>query len=124
MGKELTLLIVDGYTGPREGHAHTILDLKPGHYDVLDKLDKKARTIPGFKLATYMATIPNGPFEGEQYYGEVSKTPYGEPITYVSAEEFVECFGQKDLTLFRFALAALAYVRALKSDTLIGLWYH
>lgn len=121
MSIDLKLLIVDGRIGTG-GYSHTIIELGQWSEWLDRKLSKKARTIPGFTLNSYVARIPDGSWKDENGYGEVKQTPYGEDLTYVSAKEFVDAVGKEKWE--GLGAAALAYVRALPPDTLIGLYYH
>jgi hypothetical protein len=122
MGVDLKLLIVDGRVGPNDGYSHTMLEFGRW-YDVFDGLHKIERTIPGFELSGYVAKGENG----DPAYGTVTKTPYGEALKYVSAAEFLACvqsFVDETGYSDQWSRACCAFVRELKPDTLIGLYWH
>lgn len=125
MGISLKILIVDGQLSGQRGYSHSMFAFGQCR-DLFEKLDAKARTIPGFRLSSYVARIPDGSWEGENGYGDVAETPYGEPLTFVSAAEFLEAIQPADIEDNGgwLARAARAYIACLPPDTWVGLYYH
>lgn len=122
MGIDLKLLIVDGYMSDEFSFSHTIMEF--GRiYDVFELLDKKA-FFRDIKLATYLATISNGPMTGEYCYGVITETPYGNKLTYIYAKDLIEVMKYYEGHFNFNTRACIAYVRELPSYNLIGLYYH
>lgn len=122
MGVDLKLLVVDGNCGSW-GYAHTMMEFGR-NYEAFDKIKEhcQPQARPEFKLSSYASRVPDGKMEGEACYGDVTETPYGEPITYVYANKIVEAL--KDTKLYQWQIAAVAYLNTLPPETLVGLYWH
>lgn len=118
MSVVLTLLPVEGGEGNWFSQSMVQLARKVG--DFADALDAVAVERPDIKLWSYVAR--DG--EGEPRYGIVEDDLYGNPLKYIHADDFLKCLRpyQEELNWHR-AKAAIAYVRELTPDTLIGLYY-
>lgn len=124
MGVDLKLLIVDGNMGSNAGYSHSMVEYGR-HYDLFEALNKVARTIPGFRLSGYLSRIPDGSWKDESGYGEITETPYGDPLTYVSAREFLACVASHlPDRLDSLANGCVALIRELDDDAWICLYYH
>ena len=121
MGVDLKLLVVDGRIG-KGGFSHSTFEFGR-HYAMFSRLNAKARTIPGFNLSGFLGRIPDGTMEGEYCYGDIKETPYGKPLTYVSAKEFCDIADQFKIG-WDMGKAAVAYLKCLKPDELVALYYH
>jgi hypothetical protein len=121
MGVDLKLLIVDGGPFPPDkptfAFAHTMIEFGRW-YDVFARLDKKAFPMPdGLDFTSYVSQRD----DGEQGYGRVTGTPYGNPLTFITAADFLDCCSGANSGRGK---AAMAYVRELPPETWIGLYYH
>ena len=119
MGVDLKLLIVEG-SGDNT-YAHTMMEFGQ-YYNLFDRLNEHAVAGIYGSLSTYLAEIPDGEWEGESGYGDVTVTPYGQPLTYLSAAEFV--WLASGFELQTRGRAAVAYLKELPADTWICLYYH
>lgn len=122
MGVDLLLLVVDGNCG-LSGHSHTALPFGRD-YVAFDKIEAHClpQARPEFNLSSYVSTVPDGRMKGERCYGDVSKTPYGKPLTYTYAKKLVEALVGVKLGLWQ--IAAVAYLNALPPNTLVALYWH
>lgn len=116
MGIDLRLLIVEGSTDDCR-FAHTMIDAGGG-YDLYNSIQKaKPFTRPEWRLTSFCARIPDGSLKDESGYGEVKETPYGEPLTYLTAEKLIKAeIGMRK--------EALAFLKALPPHKIIGLYWH
>lgn len=122
MGVDLKLLVIHGQVGAN-ANAPTMLEFGR-ESEVFERLDAVAKPVQ-FSLYSYVSMTPDGPRRGEDCYGLVVETPYGEPLTFVTAAEFQEIMRGFDTDEINvFAKAAIAYVQALSPDVLIALYYH
>lgn len=135
MGLDLSLLPLQTDPDMDWGFSHTILDLwrcrdlfdKIGELDVIER--------PDFKFLCYLSRHPEAEegkycgLEGEHCYGELTETPYGDPLTWTKAgalASVMEDYYQntEDDNRPRINLAAIAYLRLLDPDTPVALYWH
>lgn len=117
MGLLLTLLPFDADC---EGiaYSHTMLPMDQGeHLTTLLKLS--ARPVPEH-FSSYMRREGG---EGSRY-GITTKTPYGEPLEYVTAREFLNVCAALDMGDGHRTHASLAYLKELDPNTKVALYWH
>jgi hypothetical protein len=84
MGVDLRLLPFDADHGDGLSFSHTILEVGR-NYDLHDKI-RKLRSMPVPANFTSFCGLGD---DGELTYGVTIETPYGEPLEYVLAGEFI-----------------------------------
>lgn len=122
MGVECKLLIADIMPDRSFGHARSMLELgKCGELE--DQIDAsgKAFALPDCNFASFVATIPNGDWEGESGYGRIQETPYGSPLKFITAAD-LRYIMERHANLA--SSPSLAYIRLLRGSQLIGLYWH
>lgn len=116
MGMNLTLLVVEGASESR-GFSHTILSMSRDRkfwHSIRNAFERRT-----FELSSYVSTNESG----ENCYGHVKDTPYGEPITYIEIERLVEIMSDCIEHLSQNNRAILAYLRECPYD-LVALYWH
>lgn len=123
MGLDLKLLVVDGMIGGRPAFSHTLLTIEERDHDFFDAL-REAQREPFPPLAEFNSFEGCNDEDEHAVYGNTLKDAYGEKLSFVTAAQFVECADRfPEFAEGEFNRAAVAYVRALKPKTLIGLYW-
>jgi hypothetical protein len=132
MGVDLKLLPVECDQGTW-GFAHTMLEIgRP--YPLYEEIDKLTIERPDFNFYSFVARIPDGPMADEFCYGQITATPYGEPITYIKRVDLIKAMETEKVPyrglvehmqewLGEQGMAALAYLKCLSCEW-VALFYH
>lgn len=119
MGIDLKILIVHKYDN-QEGHAHSMLEWGRAN-NIL--YFNGIFILPQFKLYSYLADTPNKYHKEGHYYGEMGTNPYGDPMSYIRIEDFVnQALNMKDIDYYQQGI--IEFLKHLNSDGLLGLYYH
>jgi hypothetical protein len=113
--------------------SHTMLSLERRRelWPLIEKIPKlKVGEEFRKSFTSYLSTIPDGTKEGEECYGHVRETPYGDDLEWVEAgllSKVLSDFNQnieEEKYLPKQNAAAAAYLAGLESDTPVGLYWH
>ena len=114
MGVDLTLVPVV-YPNVDWILAYTRIEMRGRWYGLWECLTKLSKPL-NHEISWY----------GDEGIKKESETPYGKPLTWVTAEQFIKAVKiakcKKDMV--DLDKAAVAYVRALPPDMKIILWFH
>lgn len=123
MGLDLKLLVVDGMIGGRPAFSHTMLTLQEQNHNFFDALREVQRE-PFPPLAEFNSHEGRDDEDEHTVYGNTVEDAYGDTLSFVTAAQFVECADRSpEFAEWEFNRAAVAYVRALEPETLIGLYW-
>src|SRR5438876_287695 len=116
---DLTLLPFD-HEAPGSAFSHTILGCNGGGtlYEQIDKLD--ADPVP-LSFRSYLSR--DDEWE-EAHYGETHETPYGAPLTCVSAKCLLRFRDQEEVAGNAKNRAVWAYLAELPPETRVALFWH
>ncbi len=130
MGVDLKLLPLDTNEDWDWGFSQTILSLER-RSELFDKIrELPVITKDKFKFSSYLAQIPDGSWQGDNGYGLIESTPYGEPLTWVRAKQLAEVMEkwyseQEDWAEYDYRnKAVIAYLKALHENNLVALYWH
>ena len=121
MGVDLRLLPVEA-DWRTWGFAHTVLSLERNSplFEAIELQHPSPR--PSFNLSAFCGgRVPDGSARGEQMYGVVKETPYGETLTYMARSELIAVLERA--ALGPATQAALAWLRE-SNVTWVGLYWH
>lgn len=117
MGVDLTLIPVQSET-VGQLYAPTLLEFGR-YYDLFEQIE----AMPSTESTSTLRSFRGRDESGETCYGDTKQTPYGDPIKFVRAGDLARLTFDPS-TVMQETSAAMAYVRALKPDTLVGLYWH
>lgn len=95
-----------------------------GIYDALEKLsEKKGKKVK--KISCGEAYVPDGEYEGERCYGEVTEDEYGKKLRMLTAKQLNEFFTEHyaQIVADERPRAAFAYVNALPPERYVLLYW-
>lgn len=116
MGVDLTLMPL---IAPKYWAAHTCIDLARSN-DLWSKIQEIPSTPAAKPLTCYRARSE----DGGTCYGDITETPYGEPITFVAAGELKKLRGHDDVIHNWMNEAAWAYLHHLPNHWPVVLYWH
>lgn len=115
MSLDLALLPFD-YDGGSFSYSHTVLRTYGG-YELHDKI-KQCNQLPvSDDFTSYLSREGDG--DRDTHYGKTTTTPYGERLTFTTAQELIRATTEGDI-----GPATWAYINALKPQTKIALYWH
>ena len=119
MGLDLNLLPFDGDMGSMN-FSHTVLDCERR-----SQLFEELEGLPAVRVPedfnTYLCK--DDEYE-ESHYGNTQDTPYGEPLTYVLAEQLVPFASHEGVENHFKNRAIWAYLKELPPRTKVALYWH
>lgn len=125
MGLDLKLLPMerwfDGTEGnPGWGYSHSVLSLDR-HQALFDRIGLLDAKELEDNVPSYVGRdVPDGSAEGETMYGVMTTTPWGDPITWVTAGELAAVDWSDT---FPWNNAVHSFLRALPATTRVILWW-
>ena len=128
MGLDLTLLPAEAFKvdkGKLWGFSHTMLRLSRDYNLWSHIKEVKSVSLDSFKEVDFTCFLsPNK--DGESSYGQLTKTPYGDPLKFVKADDLLkamkECHAVE--SLMPWNAAAMNFLKEIPPDTMIGLYWH
>lgn len=135
MGIDLQLLPMDAYfPNDREksgeggwGYSHSMLEVPRDYilYDSLRACPSLVEIPPKWDISTFATgTVPDGSSEGETMYGTGMKNPYGSRLTWCRAGDLYKRIVESKSAFLRTEEPWAQFVRAMKPDTMIILYWH
>jgi len=118
MGIDLKILIIHKYDD-QQGHAHSMLEWGQAN-NIL--YFNGIFILPQFKLYSYLADTPNKYHKEGHYYGEMGTNPYGDPMSYIKIEDFLNQVRIEDTDMWQEGI--ISFLHFLNGDNLLGLYYH
>lgn len=124
MGADLTFIPVDGDDSFAIGH--TLLDCRPSEgVATLLRIAEEYKSVQAPKrFWSYVSREADGK-EVDTHYGQVTATPYGEPLHMIRNALLLAVLEAADLSdESNDLLAAVAYLRALPPKQFTALYWH
>jgi hypothetical protein len=130
MGVDLKLLPLYAKSNIGFNFALTMLELDR-RYQLFEQIEKIPTVTLEGTFSTYLARIPDGSWQGENAFGVVKEDAYGNKIQFVQAGQLADIMGKwyselkEEWSQYDFHnKAAIAYLKCLPKDHLIGLYWH
>ena len=124
MGLDLTLLVVEG---PLESaRANTQIRMFWGISEEFCEIIKAIPTVPGpTDFTSHMAFCCCPECEGGQHYGQLQTDGFDKPIRFITAAGLLNALNPAKVygQLGESQKAALAFCEAIRSETIIGLYW-
>ena len=119
MGLDLTLLPFDGEISADFAYSHTMLPMS-GDESVFRAIGKMGtQPVP---MTFHSFTSRDGECEGA-HYGQTWETPYGDPLTCVTARALLKVLAGLRVE-GEHTLAAIAYLKERDPSTKVALYWH